>query len=484
MRRSERPAASKKLKHGAQGGEPSPRSGSNAASAKPWSRAELYAAGKALREKTPRRSHAQWKPHAKRADPIEILIDSSQGRLPQLVPIRYGRMLQSPFTFYRGAAAVMAADLSRTPSSGIHVQACGDCHLLNFGIFATPERRVIFDINDFDETHPAPWEWDVMRLAASFVIAGRNNGFSARECRDAAQAAAGSYRERTAELAQMPTLEQWYVLLDAEELISKTVDTELRKLRMKRLQKATAHTSAEVDYPKLVEHVGGRPTIRDDPPLVFHSKENEAPEFERNVQEALKLYRASLQEDRRYLFDRYRLADIAVKVVGIGSVGTVCAVGLFLAYDDDPLFLQIKQARTSVLAPYVRSSAYANEGQRVVVGQRLMQAASDLFLGWTQGRKGRHFYVRQLRDVKLKPMVEIFNADNLQRFASGCGWALARAHARSGYASLIAGYLGGSPVFDEAIARFAQAYADQNERDHNALVKAVRAGRVEAVLDR
>ena len=216
----------------------------------------------------------------------------------------------------------------------------------------------------------------------------------------------------------MSTLEQWYVSLDAEELMARTADPELRKLRIKRLQKAVAHTSAEVDYPKLVEHVGGRPTIRDDPPLVFHSHENETPEFERNVHAALKRYRASLQEDRRYLFDRYRLADIAAKVVGIGSVGTVCAVGLFLAYDDDPLFLQIKQARTSVLAPYVRSGGYANEGQRVVVGQRLMQAASDVFLGWTQGDKGRHFYVRQLRDVKLKPMVEIFNAQNLERFAT------------------------------------------------------------------
>jgi len=447
------------------------------------SRADLMAAGKALRDKTPRAAHSAWKRTARHVDPIDLLIESSEGRVPELVPIRYGRMLQSPFTFYRGAAAVMAADLAQTPSNGIHVQACGDCHLLNFGGFATPERRVNFDINDFDETYPAPWEWDVKRLAASFVIAGRNNMLGERDCLDAAEMSARSYRERLAEYAEMPTLRQWYSSLDWQEIMGGTSDRDLRRLRLKRIEKAAAHTSAEADYPKLVAHVSGKPTIRDNPPLIYHSDRQKDPDFERGVLAALSVYRESLSEDRRVLFDRYRFADVAMKVVGIGSVGTVCAVALFLADTDDPLFLQIKQARASVLEPYAAKSRYDSHGQRVVVGQRIMQAASDLFLGWTVGLRGRHYYVRQLRDVKLKPMVEIFNAQNLREFAGFCGHALARAHARSGYAPLISGYLGSSPVFDRAIAEFARIYADENERDHAALASAVRSGRLEAVLE-
>ena len=460
-----------------------PRAGRRSWANKPVpSRAELLAAGRSLRARCSRKSHAAWTPPADRADPVELLEESSRGRIPELLPIRYGRMMQSPFSFFRGAAAVMAADLARTPVTGLRVQACGDCHLLNFGGFATPERRLIFDINDFDETLPGPWEWDVKRLAASFAIACAHNGFGKASGRDAAQTCARSYRERLAEFAQMPALEVWYARIDVKALLPQIMDQAARKRVQRQLAKTQAHTLAE-DFPKLVEEVDGQPTIKDHPPLVYHwsGRGNEA--FEAQVVEAFEGYRNTLQDDRPALVDRYQIKDIALKVVGVGSVGTWCGVALLMAGEADPLFLEVKEARASVLEPFAGKSAYANRGQRVVNGQRLMQSASDLFLGWTQIDDGRHFYVRQLRDMKIKPMVEIFSPSLMEQYAALCGWALARAHARSGDAATLSGYLGKSDSFDTALASFALAYADQNEHDHDALRKAVRQGRVEAVTE-
>ncbi|MCC6273281.1 MAG: DUF2252 domain-containing protein [Deltaproteobacteria bacterium] len=397
---------------------------------------------------------------------------SSKGRLPELIPIRYGRMLASPFTFYRGAAAIMAADLAHTARNGITLQACGDCHLLNFGGFGTPERRVIFDINDFDETHPAPWEWDLKRLAASFVIAGRNNGLSKSECRGAALATVRSYRERMLELAEMNVLEAWYASIDAKALIETTQDPEMLKMRRKRLKKAVSKTSAEADFPKLVEEKDGRTLFKDDPPFIYHADERKFPDIARRVHDGFKMYRDSLPHERRVLYDRYSIADFAIKVVGIGSVGTICMVALFFSQEGDPLILQIKEARSSVLEPYSGKSPFNNHGQRVVVGQRIMQAASDIFLGWARSSRGKDFYIRQLRDFKLKPLVEIFNAQHMSEYGGACGWALARAHARSGTAALLSGYMGKSDVLDEAVADFAEAYADQNERDYGLFKKA------------
>jgi uncharacterized protein (DUF2252 family) len=440
---------------------------------------QRYAAGKALRNAVPRKAHADWRAPRDRDDPIDVLIESSKGRIPRLLPIRYGRMLESSFAFYRGAAAIMAADLARTPATGLRVQACGDCHLLNFGGFATPERRVIFDINDFDETLPAPWEWDLKRLATSFVIAGRNNRFNKRDCRAAALAVVRAYRERMGEYAATSTLQVWYTSVDLIGYLKGTKDPAMGKLSLRLLRKQQRRDAAG-EFPKLAHEVRGAPRIKDDPPLIYHLQERNKNDFHRMVHDILDRYRASLPDERRVLFDRYRFADIAVKVVGVGSVGTLCAAILFLAAENDPLFLQIKEAGASVLEPFAGKSAYTHHGERVVVGQRLMQAASDIFLGWTFGDKGRHFYVRQLRDIKVKPMIELMKPINLISYGSLCGWALARAHARSGDPSALAGYIGRTDTFDHAIADFAFAYADQNERDHHALVAAVRARRIEA----
>jgi len=439
-------------------------------------RDELFAQGKGLRERCPRRSHGDWRPARHRPDPIALLEDSNKGRMPELIPIRWGRMLQSPFTFFRGAAAVMAADLSKTPATGLRVQACGDCHLLNFGGFATAERRLLFDINDFDETLPAPWEWDVKRLAASFVIAARHNSFSKGDIRDATEACVRGYRKRMIDFAGRRALDVWYASIDAHELIDELGDAESRKRLRKRLAKAEQRDVLEDDYPKMVADNGARPSIRENPPLIYHwphLKTGFGP-----LQKVVDGYRTSLSEDRRLLFDRYQLQDTAAKVVGVGSVGTRCAIALFTAGADDPLFLQVKEARHSVLEPYAGAARYTNQGQRVVIGQRIMQAGSDLFLGWTVGMLGHHFYVRQLRDMKVKPLTELFTPSTMRDYAKFCGWTLAQAHARSGSPALIGGYLGKSQAFDEALTDFAVAYADQNERDWQALKKAVRDGRI------
>ena len=445
--------------------------------------AELYAMGKSLREKCPRRSHADWKAPDNRVDPLRLLEQDNKGRIPELIPIRYGRMVRTPFTFYRGAARNMAADLARTPVSGLRVQACGDAHLLNFGAYATPERRLVFDINDLDETLPAPWEWDVKRLAASVVLACRNNGFSPGNARDAVLACVRTYRERMAEYSDIPVLEVWYASVDVEKVAATVKDKEAVRRARKRIAAARARNVLEHEFPKLASGAGQTPTIKDNPPLIYHPSAKRELDLRARVRAAFAAYRESLQEDRRVLFDRYELKDAAIKVVGVGSVGTYCGIALMMASEKDPLFLQIKEARPSVLEAYAGKSIYPNHGQRVVNGYRLMQSASDIFLGWAKGKLGRDMYIRQLKDMKIGALVDVFSPGFMVQYAEVCGWALARAHARSGEPAMISGYLGKSDAFDEAIAAFASAYADQSERDHAILKKAVRSGRVEVVME-
>lgn len=443
------------------------------------SREESRKAGKALRDKVPRKSHGDWKASRRRRDPVDILLKSCAGRIPQLIPIRFGRMMQTPFAFYRGAAAIMAADLSETPASGIRVQACGDCHLMNFGAFTTPERHIVFDMNDFDETLPAPWEWDVKRLATSFVIAGRNNKFKGRDARESAFRCVQSYREHMAEFSEMRALYRWYERADLDELIEQMEDRKAKKRIQKRISKARSRDVMDEDFPKLVSLDGKKPTIKDNPPLIYHRSDWKSPGFEKKIQEAFEKYRETLTDDHRALLDHYEIKDIAAKVVGVGSVGTRCGILLLMADNDDALFLQVKEARTSVLEPYAGKSVYPNRGQRIVAGQRLMQSASDIFLGWTRGRDGDDYYVRQLWDGKIKPAVEIYDEDWMLQYADACGWALARAHAKSGDPAMIGGYLGSSDTFDRAVADFAVAYADQNEADHAAFLKGIREGKIE-----
>ncbi|HEX3657474.1 MAG TPA: DUF2252 domain-containing protein [Pirellulales bacterium] len=447
------------------------------------SRQELYELGKTLRDTCPRSGHATWKPSPHRADPLWLLEQSSARRIPELIPIRYGRMLQSPFTFFRGAALNMAADLAVTPTTGLRVQACGDCHLMNFGAFATPERRVIFDINDLDETLPAPWEWDVKRLATSFILASRNNGHSEDDARDAVLACVRSYREHMAEFSEMRTLDVWYAAIDMEEVLPTIQDDEARKRAQKRLLKARERSVLEHDFPELVHSAALAPTIKENPPLIYHWRELAHEEAMQNVQNSFQRYRETLPEYRRVLLDRFKLMDVAVKVVGVGSVGTWCFVLLLMAAEQDPLFLQVKEARPSVLEAFAGASSHTQHGQRVVIGHQLMQSASDLFLGWAQGESGRQFYVRQLRDMKIKMLVDVFTPSVMRQYAEICGWTLARAHARSGEPAKISGYLGKSDKFDEAIADFASAYADQSERDHELLVRAVREGKLDVFIE-
>jgi uncharacterized protein (DUF2252 family) len=440
---------------------------------------ERHRAGKALRQRVPREKHGEWTLPRQRRDPVELVIESSKGRIPELIPIRYGRMMVSPFTFYRGTANIMAADLASTPVTGFQTQLCGDAHLLNFGGFSTPERRLVLDINDFDETLPGPWEWDLKRLAASFVFAARSNGFSAADQREAALTCVRSYREHMAEYADMPVLEIWYARLELSDLLVATHDKAARERLKKRVKKAQTHEVPEHEFPKLAESKGGRYLIKDALPLIYHHPHLNLTASRENFEHGLARYKESLPVERKMLLDRYELMDFALKVVGVGSVGTLCAVALMMAADDDPLFLQIKEAGPSVLETHLEKSTYANHGQRVVVGQHLMQAASDVFLGWTRGQAGRHLYVRQLRDMKIKPIVELFNPSTMFDYAILCGWTLARAHARSGDPATIAAYMGKSEVFDKAVATFSKLYADQAEIDHAAFKNAVREGRIE-----
>jgi uncharacterized protein (DUF2252 family) len=435
-------------------------------------------AGRALRKRTPRTSHAQWRPPAGR-DPIALVEASSIGRVPELVPIRYGRMLRSPFAFLRGSAAVMAADLSKTPVTALRVQAGGDSHLLNFGVFATPERNLVFDINDFDETLEAPWEWDLKRLAASVVVAGRHANVRARDCRRAALEALRSYRLHMRGFARLSSLEVWFARIKAEAFLKLTDPAGARRQLARERAQAMTNVNEHV-LPKLTRRVEGRLVIKDNPPLVYHTMSSARADL--FVKDIVERYHLTLRNDLRVLFERYRLVDVATKVVGVGSVGTRCAVALFMTRDDDPLFLQVKEAVPSVLEKYAGKSRYRSHGERVVTGQRVMQAASDMFLGWTSDDDGRDYYVRQLRDMKASIDIDKVSAAKLAGYASLCGWALARAHARSGRPAEIAGYLGKAGIFDGAVASFAEAYADQTERDYALFAKAVKSGRLKTKL--
>jgi uncharacterized protein (DUF2252 family) len=453
--------------------------------------AERAQRGKTARAEVPRDSHAVFDPPPDRPDPIALLEEQGKSRVPELVPVRYGRMMVSPFSFFRGAALPMASDLAGTPVSGLAVQACGDAHLSNFGIFGSAERRLMFDVNDFDETTPGPWEWDVKRLAASLEVAARGNGFPGKQRREIVRAAVARYRQAMRSFAGMTNLDVWYAHMDMDQM-RKQFDAQLqprqRKVVDKGLAKARTRDSMQ-EVAKLTHLVNGRPRIISDPPLLVPIDELMPSETERSAIEAqfgnlIGKYRRTLETDRRYLLEQFEFADMARKVVGVGSVGTRCWIVLMLGRDEsDPLFLQVKEAEESVLCRFVGASKYANQGQRVVAGQRLMQASSDIFLGWQRIEAGldgrqRDFYVRQLRDWKFSVDIENILPSGMRLYGELCGWTLARAHARSGDRIAIAAYLGGSDVFDQAIAQFADAYADQNERDHQALVDAVASGRI------
>jgi uncharacterized protein (DUF2252 family) len=446
-------------------------------------RAELHAAGKALREKCPRSSHAAWEPAADRPDPLSLVLKADEGRLPELLALRHGRMAVSPFTFYRGSALAMAVDLAGTPATGVRVQCGGDSHLVNFRALATPERQVIFAINDLDETLPAPWEWDLKRLATSFVIACRDNGIGDADAKDTVLQCVRSYREHMAEFGEMNVLDLWYHAIEFETLISAIEDPAIRRRAIKRLAKARETSTSEGIFPKLIDDSGGLPRIKDQLPAIFHWKDHAPEEVDEALRKGFAQYRETLLPAHRLLLDRYEIKDVAIKVVGVGSVGTACMVVFLMTGDGEPLILQIKEARASVLEAYAGKSAFANHGQRVVNGHRLMQPASDMFLGWTEGKTGRHYYFRQLRDVKIKPAVETFGMAEMTIFADWCGYSLALSHARSGEPAMISGYLGKSDAFDKAIADFSRAYADQNEKDHAVLTRAIQDGKIEAVFE-
>jgi uncharacterized protein (DUF2252 family) len=445
--------------------------------------------GKAARAQVPRRSHASWEPAPSRPDPIALLEEQAATRVPELVPIRYGRMLVSPFTFFRGGAYLMASDLSTAPRSGLEVQLCGDAHLSNFGIYLAPDRRLVFSINDFDETLPGPFEWDVKRLVASFAVAARDRGFDAPARRAIATEVGRSYRAAMEQFAQMRNLDIWYARIDVEDLlaqVSTSLSPEAQRRAEKNLAKARAKDSLRA-FDKLTGIVEGELRIISDPPLIVSVRdvwsEVGAAEAEEMLRKILRSYRETLSGDRRRLLERFRYVDAARKVVGVGSVGARAWIVLLLGRDDrDPLLLQAKEAQSSVLEPFLGATQYANSGQRVVEGQRLMQAASDIMLGWIRvlapDGVERDFYLRQLWDGKGSAEIEVMEPDVMKAYARLCGWTLAKAHARSGDAVAIASYLGRSDVFDEAMATFAEIYADQNELDYAALQAAVESRRL------
>jgi uncharacterized protein (DUF2252 family) len=453
---------------------------------------QRIAVGRTERKKVPRSKHADFQPPVRRSDPIALLESQAKTRVPELVPIRYGRMLVSPFTFYRGAALVMANDLAGTPTTGLRVQLCGDAHLANFGIFGTPERRLVFDINDFDETSPGPFEWDIKRLAASLEIAGRDRGFTVAERQEAVRASVASYRRAMAEFAQQTNLEVFYASLDIEAALASyrsRITKDMLARTEKTIAKARTRDSMHA-FNKMTEMVNGEPRIKPDPPLIVPAESflnlPDPGVFTEWVHTNLRAYRSTLDTDRRRLLEQYRYVDLAQKVVGVGSVGTRAWIALMLGSEDDsdPLFLQFKEAQASVLEGFCGASAYRNHAHRVVAGQRLMQAAGDILLGWMRitGWDGveRDFYVRQLRDWKGSAEFEQMIPAGLANYAELCGWTLARAHARSGDRIAISAYLGRSDVFDRAIVAFAAKYADQNELDHQKLVDAVASGRIVA----
>ncbi|GLS03856.1 hypothetical protein GCM10007860_10010 [Chitiniphilus shinanonensis] len=442
------------------------------------------AAGRALRRDCPRRTHALWRPSPQR-DPIAMLQRSSEDRVQHLVPIRYGRMLQSPFAFYRATALLHAFDLADTPHSGIRTQLCGDCHLMNFGGFATPERNLLFGINDFDETLPGFWEWDLKRLTTSFVLAARYRSLSDAKAREIVQRLVASYRHHIDQYAAMKTLDLWHASISFDDVRRALPAGAMRDYVGTLAERARKRTSRHA-FDKMTATRDGVRRILDNPPYIFHP--DASPDFARyqvNYRdvafEMFGAYTRTLHQYRRHLIERFELVDVVFKVVGVGSVGTRCFVLLMLADDDDPLFLQAKEAKPSVLAPYMGRSQFRHQGERVVAGQRLMQAASDQFLGWTTGPEGRHYYIRQLRDMKVAVEVELMDAEMLAHYAELCAWNLARAHAKGGGTGPeIAGYVGDRPNLDLALADYAVLYADQTERDYDTFVKAVRAGTLPA----
>jgi uncharacterized protein (DUF2252 family) len=452
---------------------------------------ERAARGKAARADAPRSAHGEWEPASERRDPVELLEEQAASRMPELVPLRYGRMLVSPFTFFRGAAYPMAADLADAPRTGLQVQLCGDAHLSNFGGFAAPDRRLVFSVNDFDETLPGPFEWDVKRLVASFAVAGRDRGFNLRQRKSINTAVTRSYREAMRDFASMKNLDLWYARVNVDDLLARVAALATAK-QIKRFERNVAKAQSKDSlkaFTKLTALVDGEPRITSDPPLIVPidetalSGEPDGPE--EYVRGVIRSYRRTLTPDRRRLLDRYHYAHAARKVVGVGSVGTRAWIMLLIGRDEsDPLFLQLKEAQPSVLEPFLGRSTYPNHGQRVVEGQRLMQAASDIMLGWirTTDPDGEtcDLYVRQLWDAKGSALVDVMEPSALMVYANICGHALAKAHARSGDPIAIAGYLGRSDTFDRALARFAETYADQNEADYRTLREAVAAGSVTA----
>ncbi len=455
--------------------------------------AERSARGKAARAEVPRSSHGTYEPATGRPDPVELLERQAESRVPELVPIRYGRMLVSPFTFYRGAALIMASDLAATPRSGLRVQCCGDAHLSNFGVFASPERRLMFDLNDFDETLPGPWEWDVKRLAVSMLIAAQSNEYSAKDQEKIVLATVESYRSAMAGFAGMNNLDVWYSRFEVEDLL-KEYGPQFKPKVVKKTEKALAKAQTKdsmTAFAKLARIEDGTAHIVNEPPLIVPIKDllpdgTERDEVFDGLHELLRTYRASLEHDRRILTEEYRLADFARKVVGVGSVGTRAWIALMLGRDGkDPLFLQMKEAQASVLEEFLGPSEFSNHGERVVTGQRLMQATSDIFLGWLHVDSGidgqeRDFYGRQLKDWKGSAEIDQMLPEGMTVYGRMCGWTLARAHARSGDRVAIAAYLGKSEAFGKAILEFSRAYSEQNERDYSALAAAVASGRVKA----
>ncbi|MGB9175644.1 MAG: DUF2252 domain-containing protein [Methanoregula sp.] len=430
-----------------------------------------------LRETVRRVSQAEFEIPSDRTDPVEVIKKSSEGRLEHLIPIRYGRMAKSVFAFYRGTASLMAMDLAQTPTSNIRVQACGDCHLSNFGLFATPERNLIFDINDFDETLPAPFEWDVKRLATSFYVAALDNDFSAKDCKTITRACVSAYREAIAEFSAMKVLDVWYAKYDIDRLLKTAPDAEAKRNR-ERIESEARANIADYVFPKITQIHEGRRLIVDQLPLVYHPRPEE--QMAESIVDSFQGYRETLPYERRVLVDRYHIEDLAYKVVGVGSVGTRCGVILLMAEENDPLLLQVKEANPSVLEPYAGKSEFRHAGERIVVGQRLMQSASDMLLGWGTGKEKRQAYVRQLRDMKFSIDISTLTPIQLSRYGEVCGWTLARAHARSGDASMIYGYVGKSDVFDRAIGTFAELYADQTERDCELFLDAIESGEIQA----
>ncbi len=428
--------------------------------------------GKSLREHLGRKAQGQFSPAVNRPSVVDMIKASDHDRLPDLIPIRHGRMSLSPFNFYRATAGIMAHDLSFVPRTEIIVQAIGDCHLMNFGGFATPERVLVFDANDFDETLPASWEWDIKRLATSFVLAARHNNLREADAKEMAFILAQSYRTHIIEYEQLHTLDLWYMKFDLQSIRNRVKSAEFKQMLDQNILKAQKESNEKIFY-RITKNVSGNFQITDQTPLIFHSPETKDRDL---MTHFFNSYCKTLQDDRRWLFDQYKLIDVAMKVTGVGSVGTRCYVALLMNEKEEPLFIQIKEAKESVLEQYTAKSKFSHSGQRVVEGQRLTQAASDIFLGWATGPEGRNYYLRQLRDKKIAPMVDQFDKEMLITYAKLCGRMLARAHAKTGNASILAGYMGKSGLLDKAISNFATAYADQTEKDYGEFMKALKAG--------